>query len=108
MRKSEHAQKLTIPKVILLLREGLKKHVFFVDKRPPPLNHIGGFYDKIIKFDYYHHQLPPLPPTFIHISIVLKHFLKLFFIDISKKNSSVLGRNKSNTTKYALKCQNSH
>ena len=53
-----------------VLGRGLKKKTSFyphvVDKRftPPPLIHVNGFYNNIIKFKYYPHQLtpPPLPP----------------------------------------------
>ena len=95
-----------------LLGRCLKKKSFyphFVDKRlpPHPLIHVGGFYKNIIKFKYYPHRLtPPPPPALIHISNFYNIFFKLFSVGIFSFFSSVLCRNRPNTTKYALQRPN--
>ena len=55
--------------------------MYFVDERltPPPLIHIGRFYNNFIKFKYYSNWLTPPPPALINIlkfnNIFLKYFL---------------------------------
>ena len=67
------------------VREGsIKKtslfiHILWISVLPPPLIHVGGFYNNIIKLKYYPHRLtPPLPPlsTFWTFIIFLKKYYK--------------------------------
>ena len=75
------AQSSSIPLVVrlsvcvsVLGRGSIKKtrlfiHILWISVLPPPpLIHVGGFYNNIIKFKYYPHRLTPPPLALIHIS----------------------------------------